>query len=309
VISLVPAGVGDLYQAFEILKQKLQELGYFAVERKRKLPELPLNIGISTSPTGAAVKDIFSTIKRRFPAANIYFRPTIVQGESAAPDIVNAINELQKTPAEVIIIGRGGGSIEDLWAYNTELVANAIFNSKIPIISAVGHETDFSIADFVADFRAATPTAAAELTTPQTFFNLTNEIFNFQTFLNKNINNFIKKKEQKLENFSEKRTNRKILDNIYNNYQFLDSKIESLQKDVKFKLQKNSTLLESLENQCKALSPLSPLSRGFALLKHKNKTIAKDDSLSNYNKFEIIREKETAIVKFDKLVEKDLFSE
>jgi exodeoxyribonuclease VII large subunit len=307
VISLVPAGVGDLYKAFELLKQKLQNAGYFDIARKKIIPEMPMNIGVSTSPTGAAVEDIFSTIKRRFSSANIYFRPTIVQGDSAAPDIVNAINELQKTPAEVIIIGRGGGSIEDLWAYNTELVANAIYNSTVPIISAVGHETDFTIADFVADCRAATPTAAAELTTPQTSFDIINRCLSYQNLLNKTIASTVENYYNLIDDFSEKRTGKQILDKIYYHYQLLDSKEEAIRKELNYKLQNNWTLLASLENQCRALSPTAPLSRGFALLKHKNNFIKNDESLSQYDKFEIIRDKENVVAKFVRLVENDLF--
>ena len=307
VISLVPAGIGDLYQAFELLKEKLKKLNYFDIEHKKNLPELPLNIGVSTSPTGAAVKDIISTIKRRFPAANIYFRPTIVQGDSAAPDIVNAINELQQTPSEVLIIGRGGGSIEDLWAYNTELVANAIYDCRIPIISAVGHETDFTIADFVADFRAATPTAAAELATPQTHFDLLNQLFSYQNELHRNINFFLSQKNKMVEVFSEKRANKRVLEIIYNFHQLLDSKEEMMQKDMQHKLRNSFALSYSLENQCKALSPIAPLSRGFAFLEHKGQVIKNDESLSNFTKFEIVREREKVIAKFDRIVG-DLFA-
>ena len=308
VVSLVPAGVGDLYKAFELLKEKLQSLGYFDISRKRKLPETPINIGVSTSPTGAAVKDIFSTIQRRFQAANIYFRPTIVQGDSAAPDIENAINELQKTPAEVIIIGRGGGSIEDLWAYNTELVAKAIYNSTVPIISAVGHETDFTIADFVADFRAATPTAAAELATPQTSFDMINRCLSYQNSLRESITFALENYYSKVNYFAEKRVSKQILDKIYYHYQLLDSKEEAIRKELNYNLQKKLTLLSSLENQCKALSPVAPLSRGFALLKHKDNFIENNESLSRYSNFEIIREKEKVVAKFVRLVEDDLFS-
>jgi exodeoxyribonuclease VII large subunit len=297
VVSLIPAGVGDLYNAFELLKRKLDSMGYFEISRKKQLAKIPMNIGVSTSPTGAAVEDIFSTIKRRFSAANIYFRPTIVQGDSAAPDIVQAINELQKTPAEVIIIGRGGGSIEDLWAYNTELVANSIFNSTVPIISAVGHETDFTIADFVADFRAATPTAAAELATPLTTFDLLNKFSAYQNTLNKSINSFIEKIRNAVDYFSEMRASKQLLSRIYYHYQMLDSKEEAMRKGINFKIKNTLMQLDSLEKQCIALYPLSPLSRGFALLKHNNNYIKNDESLAQFDKFEIIRENEKVVAK------------
>ncbi|TNE34377.1 exodeoxyribonuclease VII large subunit, partial [bacterium] len=163
ISSLRPQGIGDLYLAYEKLKKELFELGYFDVSTKKKLPILPQRIGVSTSPTGAAIKDIFSTIKRRIPFAEIYFYPVMVQGSGSENEIANAIIELDKLDLDVLIIGRGGGSIEDLWSYNTKVVADAIYNANTPIISGVGHETDNTIADLVADFRAPTPTGAAEI--------------------------------------------------------------------------------------------------------------------------------------------------
>ncbi|MDZ5471059.1 exodeoxyribonuclease VII large subunit (plasmid) [Bacillus sp. 31A1R] len=165
--ELQPDGVGDLYLAFEQLKEKLEKDGLFSLEYKKPLPKYPNTIGVITSPTGAAIRDIITTIKRRYPIANILIFPALVQGDQAAPSVARAIekaNELGEI--DVLIVGRGGGSIEELWAFNEELVARAIFASRTPIISAVGHETDFTIADFVADLRAPTPTAAAELAVP-----------------------------------------------------------------------------------------------------------------------------------------------
>lgn len=163
-----PDGIGSLYLAFEQLKKKLETEGLFASDRKRVTPTYPKTIGVITSPTGAAVRDIMITLKRRYPQANIILYPVLVQGKGAAPSIVKAIEAMNSMgEAEVLIVGRGGGSLEELWAFNEEMVARAIFKSTIPVISAVGHETDFTIADFVADLRAATPTAAAELAVPQ----------------------------------------------------------------------------------------------------------------------------------------------
>ncbi len=162
-----PDGIGSLYLAYEQLKKKLESEGLFASERKRQIPNYPKTIGVITSPTGAAVRDIIITLKRRYPQANIILYPVLVQGKGAAPSIVKAIEAMNNmAEIDVIIAGRGGGSLEELWAFNEEVVARAIFRSVIPIISAVGHETDFTIADFVADLRAATPTAAAELAVP-----------------------------------------------------------------------------------------------------------------------------------------------
>ncbi len=165
--EMQPDGIGHLYLQFEALKKKLQQEGLFNPELKKPIPKMPKEIGIITSPTGAAIRDLFTTIKRRMPQARITLFPVLVQGEYAASSIARAIrlaNELKIV--DVLIVGRGGGSIEELWAFNEEIVAREIFASKLPVISAVGHETDFTIADFVADLRAATPTAAGELVVP-----------------------------------------------------------------------------------------------------------------------------------------------
>ena len=168
VHDMQPDGVGDLYLAFEQLKEKLTKEGLFAVEHKKPIPKFPATVGVVTSPTGAALRDIITTIKRRYPIAKILILPALVQGDQAAPSITDAINQAneKKHGIDVLIVGRGGGSIEELWAFNEEIVARAIYESTIPIISAVGHETDFTIADFVADLRAPTPTGAAELAVP-----------------------------------------------------------------------------------------------------------------------------------------------
>ncbi len=167
VKEMRPDGIGELFLAYEQLKQRLELEGLFAVEKKKPIPLFPKTVGVITSPTGAAIRDIITTIKRRFPIASILVFPALVQGENAASSIAKAIEKANKlTEIDVLIVGRGGGSIEELWAFNEELVARAIFTSMIPIISAVGHETDFTIADFVADLRAPTPTGAAELAVP-----------------------------------------------------------------------------------------------------------------------------------------------
>jgi exodeoxyribonuclease VII large subunit len=162
-----PDGIGELFLAYEQLKQRLESEGLFAIETKKAIPLYPRTIGVITSPTGAAIRDVITTIKRRYPIANILVFPALVQGDNAAASIAKAIAKANSmNEIDVLIVGRGGGSIEELWAFNEELVARAIFSSDIPIISAVGHETDFTIADFVADLRAPTPTGAAELAVP-----------------------------------------------------------------------------------------------------------------------------------------------
>ncbi|CAG7642185.1 exodeoxyribonuclease VII large subunit [Paenibacillus allorhizosphaerae] len=167
VTQMQPDGIGSLYLAFEQLKKKLEGEGLFAAARKKPIPRFPRAIGVITSPTGAAVRDIIITLQRRHPAVPVLLYPVLVQGAQAAPSVVKAIEEMNaRGEVDVLIVGRGGGSLEELWAFNEEAVARAIFRSAIPVISAVGHETDFTIADFVADLRAATPTAAAELAVP-----------------------------------------------------------------------------------------------------------------------------------------------
>jgi len=167
VTQMQPDGIGSLYLAYEQLKRKLENEGLFADSRKRPIPKFPRTIGVITSQTGAAVRDIITTLQRRHPSVPVLLFPVLVQGKGAAPAIVKAIDYMnQIAEADVLIVGRGGGSLEELWAFNEEAVARAIASSTIPVISAVGHETDFTIADFVADLRAATPTAAAELAVP-----------------------------------------------------------------------------------------------------------------------------------------------
>ncbi len=166
VEHLEPQGIGELQLAFEQLKKKLAGEGLFAPERKRPIPPFPRRIGIVTSPAGAAIRDMIQVLTRRFPPIEILVAPVNVQGRTAAPEIAAAVRQLGKEDVDLILVGRGGGSIEDLWAFNEEEVARAIFESPHPVISAVGHETDFTIADFVADLRAPTPSAAAELAVP-----------------------------------------------------------------------------------------------------------------------------------------------
>ncbi|MCM3784106.1 exodeoxyribonuclease VII large subunit [Neobacillus mesonae] len=200
--QMQPDGIGSLYMAYEQLKQRLDAEGLFAAERKRSLPRYPKSIGVVTSPTGAAVRDIITTITRRYPQAEVYLYPVLVQGKTAAPSIVRAlelVNEMAEV--DVIIVGRGGGSLEELWAFNEELVARAIAKSSIPVISAVGHETDFTIADFTADVRAATPTAAAELAVPHQL-ELKEQLAGYQRRLLSSLMTRAKHSREKLERLS-----------------------------------------------------------------------------------------------------------
>lgn len=304
-ISIKPLGKGELYLAFELLKKKLSEAGYFDTKRKRAIPSLPLKIGVVTSSTGAAIRDIISTIRRRLQLCRIYFRPTLVQGEGSAEDIASAINELNNFELDVIIVGRGGGSIEDLWSFNTEIVANAIYNSKIPIISAVGHETDFTISDFVADLRAATPTAAAEIVTPRTKEDLQTFLKESQFILYKTSKNRIDNLKRKIIAYRDIYAFRKVIDRIHNNIQFIDESQQKIQSRVRNTLTILNQRVHSLELHCKSLNPLAPLKKGFALLKSKNDYISKEVSLNKYKQVKIIRENETALVSVLNVVDND----
>lgn len=246
VDSMLEDGVGSLYLAFLQLKEKLEKEGLFKNEHKRVIPKIPQRIGIITAPTGAAIKDILSTIKRRFPLVETILFPALVQGENAKDDIVKKIKIANTYDLDVLIVGRGGGSIEDLWPFNEEIVARAIYESKIPIISAVGHEIDFTIADFVADKRAPTPTGAAEMAVPdktdiQSYLNQIN------IRLEKAIYNKIKIYHQQLNNLESSQ----IFKNPYRMYeikeQMFDVLYEKLTKEIKLILKNKLDNLNMLK--------------------------------------------------------------
>jgi len=306
-MSILPVGQGDLFLAFEALKAKLDEKGYFSRDVKKQLPRLPLKIGVATSPTGAAIRDIFSTLGRRFQSLTIYFRPTTVQGAEAAEDIVAAINELSATDAELLIIGRGGGSIEDLWAFNMEIVADAIFKCKIPVISAVGHETDFTISDFVADVRAATPTAAAELSTPITFEELMIFLSSAKEDMSSCINERIREKYDLLREFSDAPLRNRIIQRLRNGGQLLDQFEYRIRQGAGYRFRSLKDKITGHEKMMRANYPLSPLKKGFALLKHNQMVIPNNVSLSGLKNIDIIRENESVNVKVNRINPKELF--
>ena len=195
-------GIGNLYLEYEKLKKQLEQEGLFSIEHKRPIPKYPKRIGIITAPTGAAIRDILSTIKRRYPICETILFPALVQGTGAKESIVEQLNRAQDFDLDVIICGRGGGSIEDLWAFNEEIAARAIYNSKIPVISAVGHEIDFTIADFVADLRAPTPTGAAEMAVPN-LVDLKTLIEQYKIRMNENIKGIINYNTKRLDSIRE----------------------------------------------------------------------------------------------------------
>lgn len=294
-LSISELGLGDLFKKFEELKQKLQQNGYFDNSKKKPLPSLPLKIGVSTSPSGAGFQDIITTISRRFPLCEIFFRPTLVQGDGSAEDIANAIKELDKLKLDVIIIGRGGGSIEDLWSYNTEIVADAIYNAKTPIISAVGHETDFTIADFVADIRAATPTASAELVTQITINNLFEFISNSLSNLKSSISFNLQKRKDIIDNLMGVSGFKRFPDKILRFNQIIDDYQSRIDINIFKLLKKKNEQTEYISTLLKSMHPLAPLNKGFALLKHNSQTIPLNETLGNYIEIDIIRKSETAL--------------
>ena len=265
VQQLQPAGVGELQLAFEQLKKRLQEEGLFDIQHKKELPSYPEGVGVITSSTGAAIRDIVSVINRRFPAINILLYPVKVQGEGAADEIAAAISDFNDFgKVDVLIVGRGGGSMEDLWAFNEEPVARAIFQSKIPVISAVGHEVDFSIADFVADRRAPTPSAAAEMVVPDSQELLGNLAYYREKFRN-HILQLMTGYLDKIEAFRKSYAFRRPEDLLYQKVQRLDEIWRTIQTSIQFALKRDRERLEKGRLHMQALNPEEVLRRGYSI--------------------------------------------
>jgi len=273
VRSMKPAGIGELQAAFEKLKQKLAAEGLFDVEHKKPIPRFPKKIGIVTAIDGAAFQDMKSIAARRYPLVELVIAPCRVQGEGAAQEIVESIKLLnQFDDIDTIIVGRGGGSLEDLWPFNEEIVARAIFNSRIPIISAVGHEIDFTIADFVADLRAPTPSAAMELATPNIdeLFAFINE---FSYYFTENMFEIIEDYKLEVNQLISSYGFRLPQDNIKNKIQLLDSTVFKFQYLIDDKLKSEKNRLELLDNKIQSFNVDNILRRGFAIVKQDEKII------------------------------------
>ena len=263
------SGTGDLYKEFEELKKRLSESGMFSSEYKKKIPAFSMNIGVVTAETGAVINDIFNVASRRNPYCKITLYPSKVQGDGAKESICKGIETLDKLNLDCIIIGRGGGSIEDLWAFNEEIVARAIFNCSTPVISAVGHETDFTIADYVADLRAPTPSAAAELAVfeySRFLSDLDSYKFTLKNYMNnklKSLNETARRYGLNMEVLSPKG---KLVQNIQNSDDYLN-KINNL---INAKLHKDSKTLVMLSERLNGLSPLKRLSEGYSFVEDKS---------------------------------------
>ena len=312
VNEMLEDGVGNLYIAYEQLKKKLENEGLFNKDHKKEIPHIPKRVGVVTAPTGAAIKDIISTIKRRWPLTEIYLFPSLVQGEDAKEDIVKQIKKAENfyLPLDTLIVGRGGGSIEDLWPFNEEIVARAIYECKVPIISAVGHEIDFTIADFVADLRAPTPTGAAEMAVPQ-LSDMKNYLNQVNIRLNNTINNKINNNKRKLNDIMA----RNIFKNPMIIYEKKELYFDSILERLKFSLKsltsakekelikvKNSYILKNphqllekkgnkylqLVSKLETLSPLLTLQRGYTMTKKEGKVITKSTDLKIKDIIEIV---------------------
>lgn len=268
-------GIGDLHIAYEKLKQKLHDEGLFAQEHKKPLPKYPKKIGVVTAPTGAAIRDVLNILSRRFSYSDVLLYPVLVQGESSAQSIVQAIEYFNEAyAADVLIIGRGGGSIEDLWSFNEECVARAIFRSNIPIVSAVGHEIDFTISDFVADLRAPTPSAAAELVVPSQI-ELREKFNNVYSRLYSCANRIVERNRMTVKMLSNNSVLQNPMSKVDDGRLYLDSVYRRFESAYTNILSDRRHSLALNASKLNALSPLSSLERGFSLTKTRSGMVAK----------------------------------
>lgn len=259
-------GAGKLQQAFEALKKKLSAAGWFDAAHKKLLPTYPSTLGVITSPTGAAIHDILTVLKRRYPLAKVIIYPTLVQGAEAPAAIANMIQcANDRNECDVLIVGRGGGSLEDLWAFNEEIVASAIYHSKLPIVSAVGHEVDFTIADFVADVRAPTPSAAAEIITPDSAelrANLTQQTQHLARLMRNQLNTTAQQLDIAEKHLHQHHPKRKLLERL----QYIKTLESFLYQHMLAKLNEKRLMLGKASAKLDALSPLATLARGFSVV-------------------------------------------
>lgn len=265
--KIVRDGVGLLYERFELLKKELQEMGMFAPEYKQKIPKYIRRLGVVTAPTGAAVRDIINITKRRNPFVQIILYPALVQGEGASESIVKGIHALEAEKVDVMIVGRGGGSMEDLWAFNEEAVARAVFDCSVPVISAVGHETDTMIIDFVADLRAPTPSAAAELAVYD-FMEMKKNLKLREERLLHFMQLILERKRQKLEQYSLRMRAYHPQQRLNEQRQFAADAENRLRREMMRRLEQEKYRLGLMAERLKGLSPLEKLSQGYAYVEN-----------------------------------------
>lgn len=280
-------GVGTLYKKYEELKLKLEQDGFFDKTHKKKIPLMPKTIGVLTSQTGSVIRDIINVSTRRNPNVQIKLFPVPVQGEGAAEKIAEGIKIMNKKGlADVLILARGGGSLEDLWPFNEEILAHSIYNSEIPIISAVGHETDFSISDFVADLRAPTPSAAAELAVPD-IYEINQKINLYENRLRLTLLKKIEIMKLRYEKSISSRVFKEPLRPINDNYLKIDTYIRKLENIVKSKQKEEKTKYIELVTKLDTLSPLKTLTRGYSLIEKDNKIIKNAKDLKTGDEIDI----------------------
>ena len=286
--DMQPDGVGALTLAFEQLKKSLAQKGLFDNAHKKPLPKFPKTIGVITSPTGAAVQDITNIIRRRFPSADIVLAPVLVQGESAPEQLVRAVNKFSASKiADVIIIGRGGGSAEDLWAFNDEQLAYAVYNCETPIISGVGHETDFTVCDFVADVRASTPSAAAELAVPDRQ-ELMSYYFKQKQYISAMLDRKIKTAQLRLENQQRRMSASSPKLKAEQLEKQLSAKSEKLTRFMNIYISDKENKLIAAKGKLDGLNPLNVLNRGYAIAEKNEKIITSSKQLKNGDDFTVI---------------------
>ncbi len=265
-----PKGEGALYQEFLRLKAMLEVEGLFDPEHKRSIPQFPKKIGIVTSQTGAALRDMLNTIRRRLPLARVILAPSPVQGVDAPPALVKAIQSLNHQNPEVILLARGGGSIEDLWAFNDERVVRAVANSKAPVISGVGHETDFTLCDFSADLRAPTPTAAAELATPITILDLSRDLLSARARLNDLTLNLLAEQKTIVSSITARLKYVSPERQLQSEYQHLDEFSRRAFSALTHRIQLQASNVDGISKRLQSLNPQGILSRGYAIITRKD---------------------------------------
>lgn len=286
--DMQPDGVGALTLAFEQLKNNLAQKGLFDNAHKKPLPKFPKTIGVITSPTGAAVQDITNIIRRRFPSADIVLAPVLVQGESAPEQLVRAVNKFSASKiADVVIIGRGGGSAEDLWAFNDEQLAYAVYNCETPIISGVGHETDFTVCDFVADVRASTPSAAAELAVPDRQ-ELMSYYFKQKQYISAMLDRKIKTAQLRLENQQRRMSASSPKLKAEQLEKQLSAKSEKLTRFMNIYISDKENKLIAAKGKLDGLNPLNVLNRGYAIAEKDEKIITSSKQLKDGDDFTVI---------------------
>lgn len=286
--DMQPDGVGALTLAFEQLKKSLAQKGLFDNAHKKPLPKFPKTIGVITSPTGAAVQDITNIIRRRFPSADIVLAPVLVQGESAPEQLVRAVNKFSASKiADVVIIGRGGGSAEDLWAFNDEQLAYAVYNCETPIISGVGHETDFTVCDFVADVRASTPSAAAELAVPDRQ-ELMSYYFKQKQYISAMLDRKIKTAQLRLENQQRRMSASSPKLKAEQLEKQLSAKSEKLTRFMNNYISDKENKLFAAKGKLDGLNPLNVLNRGYAIAEKDEKIITSSKQLKDGDDFTVI---------------------